>query len=343
MAGRTDVAMVATAAETARARQLEALRRNLGAPVLAWLEEPSVVEVMLNPDGGLWVDRLGQGMTPEGTMDAVQALAVIQSVAALHETVVTAQAPILECELPLDGSRFEALLPPLVTRPVFTLRKRALLIFSLEDYVARGILTAAQHDVIRESVRQRRNILVSGGTGSGKSTLLNAVLHAIHEETPEHRLVVIEDTRELRCTAPNVVFLRTAETIDMTRLLRATLRLRPDRIIVGEVRGAEALALLKAWNTGHPGGVGTLHANTAAAALVRLGQLIQEAGVPPQPELIAEAVQVVISIRRTSVAPGRVVEEIVRVTGYREGRFQVERIPRTYGTSRGAGTKPIPS
>lgn len=257
-------------------------------------------------------------------MDAVQALAVIQSVAALRDTVVTADTPILECELPLDGSRFEALLPPLVERPVFTLRKKALLIFTLEDYVAQGILTATQREVIREAVRNRENILVSGGTGSGKSTLLNAVLHAISAETPEHRLVVIEDTRELRCAAPNVVFLRTSETIDMTRLLRATLRLRPDRIVVGEVRGAEALALLKAWNTGHPGGVGTVHANDAAGALVRLGQLIQEAGVPPQLELIAQAVQWVISIRRTGAPPGRVVDEIVRVTGTREGRFRVE-------------------
>lgn len=316
-----------TAADTAHARKLEALRRNLGPRVLAWLEAPEVVEILLNPDGGLWVERLGAGMTPEGWMEPVQALAVIQSVAALHERVVTADAPVLECELPLDGSRFEALLPPLVTRPVFTLRKRALLVFTLEDYVAQGILTGPQCDVIRESVRQRHNILVSGGTGSGKSTLLNAVLHAIGTETPEHRLVVIEDTRELQCTALNTVFLRTAETVDMIRLLRATLRLRPDRIIVGEVRGAEALALLKAWNTGHPGGVGTLHANDAAAALVRLGQLIQEAGVPPQPELIAEAVQVVISIRRTNATPGRVVEEIMRVEGYREGRFSVRLIP----------------
>lgn len=302
---------VVTAAQAARLRQLEALRRNLGNSVLSWLDEPSVVEVMLNPDGRLWVERLGQGMICAGQMDAVQALAVIQSVAALRETVVTADTPILECELPLDGSRFEALIPPLVECPVFTLRKKALLIFTLEDYVAQGIMTAVQRDELLEAVRTRRNILVSGGTGSGKSTFLNAVLHAISQETPDHRLVILEDTRELQCAAPNAVFLRTSETIDMTRLLRATLRLRPDRIIVGEVRGAEALALLKAWNTGHPGGVGTVHANGAAGALVRLGQLIQEAGVPPQPELITQAVQVVVQIRRLKEAPGRIVEEIV--------------------------------
>ena len=316
---------VVTAAHAAHARQLEALRRNLGTDVLRWLDEPSVVEVMLNPNGALWVERLGRGMVQEGGMDEVRALALIQSVAALRDTVVTPEAPVLECELPLDGSRFEALIPPLVERPVFTLRKKALLIFTLEDYVAQGILTARQRDVLREAVRARQNILVSGGTGSGKSTFLNAVLHAIGQETPDHRLVVIEDTRELQCAAANTVFLRTSDTVDMTRLLRATLRLRPDRIIVGEVRGAEALALLKAWNTGHPGGVGTVHANDAAGALIRLGQLIQEAGVPPQPELIAEAVQVVVTIRRRSDRAGRIVEEIIRVSGYRQGRFLMDR------------------
>ena len=315
-----------TTAQVARARQLEALRRNLGAEVLRWLDESSVIEVLLNSDGALWVERLGQGMTRESVMDPIQALALIQSVAALRDTIVTADMPILECELPLDGSRFQALVPPLVERPVFTLRKKALLIFTLEDYVTQGSLTPGQRDVLLEAVQQRQNILVSGGTGSGKSTFLNAVLHAISQQTPDHRLVIIEDTRELQCAAPNAVFLRTSGTIDMTRLLRATLRLRPDRIIVGEVRGAEALALLKAWNTGHPGGVGTVHANDAAGALIRLGQLIQEAGVPPQPELIAQAVQVVVHIRRLSERPGRIVEEIGRVTGYQRGRFRVDEV-----------------
>ena len=320
-------AALPTAADLARARQLEALRRHLGPQVLTWLAKPEVIEILLNPDGQLWVDRLGEGMRPEGTMGTVQALAVIQSIAALHESIVTARIPVLECELPLDGSRFEALLPPLVERPVFALRKKALLVFTLDDYVTRGILTESQCRILRQAVRDRENILVSGGTGSGKTTLLNAVLHAVREATPEDRVVLLEDTRELQCTATNVVALRTTDTIDMIRLLRATLRLRPDRIIVGEVRGAEALALLKAWNTGHPGGVGTVHANDAAAALERLNQLVQEAGVPPQPALIAQAVHWVVHIRRTSSAPGRRVEEIVRMAGYRDGGFRVELAP----------------
>lgn len=312
-----------TSQQAARARQMEALRRNIGADLIGWLEDKKVVEVMLNPDGGLWVDAMGEGMRRVGEMDAIRALSIINSVAALLGAVVTADTPILECELPLDGSRFEALIPPLVRQPTFTIRKKALLVFTLDDYVAKGIMTKCQREAIETAVSGRENILVAGGTGTGKTTLANAILHAVSVLDADHRIVIIEDTLELQCTAPNTVFLRTAENTDMTRLLRATMRLRPDRIVVGEVRDGAALALLKAWNTGHPGGVGTVHANSAEAALVRVGQLIQEAGVPANPELIAEAVNVVVSIKRT--ATGRIVDEIIRVKSYQNGRFLTEK------------------
>lgn len=313
-----------TSQQAARSRQMEALRRNIGADLIGWLEDKKVVEVMLNPDGGLWVDAMGEGMRRVGEMDAIRALSIINSVAALLGAVVTADTPILECELPLDGSRFEALIPPLVRQPTFTIRKKALLVFTLDDYVAKGIMTKCQREAIETAVSGRENILVAGGTGTGKTTLANAILHAVSVLDADHRIVIIEDTLELQCTAPNTVFLRTAENTDMTRLLRATMRLRPDRIVVGEVRDGAALALLKAWNTGHPGGVGTVHANSAEAALVRIGQLIQEAGVPANPELIAEAVNVVVSIKRT--ATGRVVDEIIRVIGFEKGKFIIEKI-----------------
>jgi len=312
-----------TSQQAARARQMEALRRNIGADLIGWLGDKKVVEVMLNPDGGLWVDAMGEGMRRVGEMDAIRALSIINSVAALLGAVVTADTPILECELPLDGSRFEALIPPLVRQPTFTIRKKALLVFTLDDYVAKGIMTKCQREAIETAVSGRENILVAGGTGTGKTTLANAILHAVSVLDADHRIVIIEDTLELQCTAPNTVFLRTAENTDMTRLLRATMRLRPDRIVVGEVRDGAALALLKAWNTGHPGGVGTVHANSAEAALVRVGQLIQEAGVPANPELIAEAVNVVVSIKRT--ATGRIVDEIIRVKSYQNGRFLTEK------------------
>jgi type IV secretion system protein TrbB len=131
---------------------------------------------------------------------------------------------------------------------------------------------------------------------------------------PTERIVILEDTRELQCEARNAVQLHTGDVADLTRLVRVTMRLRPDRIIVGEVRGGEALALLKAWNTGHPGGVTTVHANSAAAALLRLDSLIQESGVPLQPRLVAETVDLVVFIARTPER--RRVREVVRVNGY---------------------------
>ncbi len=310
---------------TTKTRQAEALKRALGAQILDYLADPQVVEVMLNPDGTLWIDKLGAGMERAGEMSPVQSLTIVNTIAAMLETTVTPENPILECELPLDGSRFEALIPPLVERASFALRKKALLVFTLDDYLQKGIMTRGQKQAIEEAVSGRQNILVSGGTGSGKTTAANAILDCMAQVDHDHRIVVIEDTRELQVNAQNVVFLRTSDNTDMTRLLRATMRLRPDRIVVGEVRDGSALALLKAWNTGHPGGVGTVHANDASAALIRIGQLIQEAGVPPNPDLIAEAVNVVVSIKRT--ATGRRVEEVAAVRGWSaSGGFHVERL-----------------
>lgn len=309
----------------ARERQTEALRRALGSEIVDALNHPSVVEVMLNPDSSLWIDRLGVGMQKIGEIDPIRAMSIIGAVAAMLDAVVNSDHPILECELPIDGSRFEALAPPLVERPSFALRKKALQVFTLADYQDKGIITQAQKVAIEAAIAARQNILVSGGTGTGKTTLANAMLDCIAQVSPDHRLVIIEDTRELQCTAANTVFLRTSDNTDMTRLLRATMRMRPDRIVVGEVRDGSALALLKAWNTGHPGGVGTVHANNASAALIRIGQLIQEAGVPPNPELIAEAVNIVVSIKRTPA--GRVVDEVAAVRGWSlAGGFEVERL-----------------
>lgn len=269
---------------------------------------------MLNPAGDLWTDSHASGMRCIGAIDRVRAMAIVSTVAAMLGTTLTPDKPILECELPLDGSRFEALIPPVVSAPTFALRKKAKLIFNLADYVHTGVMTELQAKVIKAAVATRKNILISGGTGTGKTTLANAVLNEIAASSPEHRIVIIEDVLELQCSVKNTVFLRTSAQIDQVSLLRATLRLRPDRIVVGEVRDKSALALLKAWNTGHPGGIGTVHANSTGAALVRIGQLIQEAGVPAAPELISEAVNMVISIRRT--AAGRLIDEVAEVTNW---------------------------
>jgi P-type conjugative transfer ATPase TrbB len=293
-------------------RSDDALRRALGADILAALADEQVVEIMLNPAGDLWTDSHANGMHCIGQIDRVRAMSIVATVAAMLGTTVTPDNPILECELPLDGSRFEALIPPVVPAPTFALRKKAKLIFSLADYVDTGVMTALQASWIQSAIADRKNILIAGGTGSGKTTLANAVLNEIAVISPDHRIVIIEDVLELQCSVKNTVFLRTSAMVDQVSLLRATLRLRPDRIVVGEVRDKSALALLKAWNTGHPGGIGTVHANSTSTALVRVGQLIQEAGVPAAPELISEAVDLVISIKRSST--GRRVEEVAEVT-----------------------------
>lgn len=286
------------------------------------LQDDSIVELMLNHDGRLWVDRLGEGRSESGhTISSKDAERAIFIVASSIKTICNKDKPILSAELPGSGFRFQGLLPPLVERPVFTIRKKALKIFSLSDYVVQGTMTNQEKRIIEQSVCLKRNILIVGGTGSGKTTLANAILAEISKT--EDRIIIIEDTKELQCTAKDYVPLRTKDgTATMTDLLKATMRLRPDRIVIGEVRGPEALALLKAWNTGHPGGCATVHADSAKKGLTRLEQLIEEAGVRPSPQLIADAVNLVIYIEKT--ATGRIVRDLASVE-FSNGQYLLTR------------------
>jgi P-type conjugative transfer ATPase TrbB len=302
-------------------RLAESMRRQLG-PFCPLLHESDVIELMLNADGTVWVDRLGKPMQPVGTMPPATAESFIATVASTLRSTVTRENPILECELPLDGSRFEALIPPVVSAPVFTIRRKASAVFALGEYERQGIMTARQREAIETAVGGRRNILVVGGTGTGKTTLANGIIDHIVQASPGHRLVIIEDTAEIQCAAKNAVVMRATDSVDMQRLLKATMRLRPDRIIVGEVRGGEALSLLKAWNTGHPGGVCTVHANHARAGLQRIEQLIAEVSQTPMRALIAEAVNLIVSIVKTDSGAGRRLEEVVAVTGLAGGDYR---------------------
>lgn len=269
------------------------LRTALGSDIARFLEDPSVVEVMLNPDGRLWIDRLSEGLSETGKhLTAADGERIVRLVAHHVGAEVHAGAPRVSAELPGTGERFEGLLPPVVAAPAFAIRKPAVAVFTLHDYVAGEIMSAGQADVLRQAVADRRNILVAGGTSTGKTTLTNALLAEVAKTAD--RVVLIEDTRELQCAAPNLVALRTKDGVaSLSDLVRSSLRLRPDRIPIGEVRGAEALDLLKAWGTGHPGGIGTIHAGTALGALRRLEQLIQEAVVTVPRALIAETIDLV--------------------------------------------------
>src|ERR1700732_5349419 len=277
------------------ARLSEKLRRELGPVVLKALSDPDVIEIILNPDGRIWLESHTAGMSQtDASMAPTQAETLIGTVAAALNAVANRtnpQNPIIEGELPLTGSRFEGLLPPIAPSPCFVIRKRASVLYTLDHYVKDNIVTRAQAIALRDAIAKRRNILIAGGTGSGKTTLVNALIREMVSLGDQaERFVIIEDTLELQCAARNALQLHTTDAADMTRLVRATMRLRPDRIIIGEVRGKEALALLKAWNTGHPGGVTTLPANSASAARLRLLSLVEEAGVPAQPQLFSAGV-----------------------------------------------------
>ena len=298
------------------------LRTALGPEITAWLEDASVIEVMLNPDGRLWIDRLGAGIADTGSgMCAADGERIIRLVAHHVGAEVHAKAPRVSAELPDTGERFEGLLPPVVAAPSFAIRKPAVAVFTLDDYVAAKIMSAWQADALVRAVAARKNILVAGGTSTGKTTLTNALLAEVAKT--DDRVVLIEDTRELQCAAPNLVSLRTKDgVVTLSDLVRSALRLRPDRIPIGEVRGAEALDLLKAWGTGHPGGVGTIHAGSALGTLRRMEQLIQESVVTVPRALIAETIDVIAVLVRDGT--GRRLAELAEVAGLDDrGDYQI--------------------
>ncbi|WP_182849645.1 P-type conjugative transfer ATPase TrbB [Pelagerythrobacter aerophilus] len=302
----------------------------MGPAIAAALSDPRVIEIMVNPDGALRVDLLGEGrVDTEVRFEPDQVERIIRLVATHARGEAHENAPIVSAELPPHGTsageRFEGVLPPVALAPCFAIRKPASRIYTLGDYVADGIMPETAARRLTEAVAERRNILVVGGTSSGKTTLANAMLAELAEL--DERVILIEDTRELQCTASDVVALRTrAGSVSMADLVRSTLRLRPDRIIVGEVRGPEALDMLKAWNTGHPGGIATVHANSALSALYRIEQLIQEAVVTVPRRLIAEAIDMIVFISGRGLA--RRIETIARVDGVDpDGAYAVFDLP----------------
>src|SRR5665213_1905296 len=299
--------------EEALARRKAMLKTAFGPVIAEALADPQVVEVMVNPDGRLWIDRLDTGRSDTGTvLQWSEVERIIRLVASHIRLEVHERSPIVSAELPETGERFEGLIPPVAPGPCFSIRKPARLVHRLEDYVEQSIMPPQVATWLKEAVLAKGNIVVVGGTSSGKTTLVNALLAEV--ALTSDRVVILEDTRELNCAAEDCVKLRTKPgVVSLADLVRSSLRLRPDRIIVGEVRGPEALDMLKAWNTGHPGGLATVHANSASSALYRLEQLVQEATVTVPRRLIADAIDILVFLEGRG--SDRKVAEVARVEG----------------------------
>jgi P-type conjugative transfer ATPase TrbB len=311
----------------------EAMRRHLGAGILAALADDDVTEIYVNAgDREVWLDRRSAGrVRSQIAVSESQVRSFLNAVASAQRVELTRSNPQLQAELPDDElfrqARLQGLIPPLSAAPAFVLRKPATAVYSLDGYVDAGILSQGHREALARAVADRRNVLVAGGTRSGKTTLANALLLEIANLCPHDRVVVLEDTRELQCPAADRLSLRTTDEVDLADLVRLTLRSSPDRIVIGEVRDKAAMQLLDAWSTGHPGGVATVHATHACGALERLDRLAQRNGVPPQMELVAEAVDYVVVIVGGS-RPRRV-REMVRVLGLdRDGRYCLKPIER---------------
>ncbi|TWI46159.1 type IV secretion system protein VirB11 [Pseudomonas duriflava] len=302
-------------------RARKALADEAGPLIVDALNDPKTIEVMLNPDGKLFKERLGEPKTHIGNIGPHQAFSILSRVAGYLQKEITRSSPTLEGEWPLDNSRFAGMIPPVVQASCFAIRKKAIRVFTLDDYIEQGVMTLAQVEYIRKALREHKNIIISGGTSSGKTTAVNAVIQEKALIFPSERVYVIEDTGELQIKSDNYVQTHTSDDVSMTALLKIALRFAPDCILVGEVRGPEALDLLDAWNTGHPGGVCTLHANSGSEALPRLVSLVSRHPYAPRDiePLVANAAQVIVHIAKTP--QGRRVQEILEVTGYESGQF----------------------
>lgn len=297
-------------------RRFAALRSAL-TPILSFLEDDTVLEVMLNADGTVWVDRAGRGMwCSQVRMAPADALRLLRLIAAEMDLELNAANPSLAAKLPHWNARVQGAIPPIVEAPVFAMRKPAKVIFSLEDYVRQGVLNDKQLAVLVDAVEGKQNILIGGGTGTGKTTLANALLKAM--ATTGDRLLLVEDNPELQCDARNrIQVLLTPPRYTAQRAIVDAMRLRPDRIIVGEVRDGAALELLKAWNTGHPGGVATIHANDTRSMLDRICQLIEEVVCPAPRAMVAQAVSLCVHLQRDRAhRAGRRVSGIDRILGW---------------------------
>lgn len=298
------------------------LMDSFGPTIGAALKDEHVNEIMLNSDGSIYVENQLSGMSKVGSLTYNEAESILRTLASLINREINRNSPIISGEIPYNGSRFEGLMPPLVPFPVFSIRRHNSLSLPLEQLTTEGMLNQKTYQLLHEAVQERRSIIISGSTGSGKTTLLNALIYDIPNQ---ERLIVIEDTPEIRVNARNHTNMYTSEFVDMSVLLRSALRLRPDRIIVGEVRGAEALDLVDALSTGHRGSMATLHAGSITQALQRLTLLISRHPAAPRmiEPTLASALDLIVQL---NPQPQRQVSAIAQVTSFTEGQFHLNEL-----------------
>jgi P-type conjugative transfer ATPase TrbB len=300
-------------------RYLTMIRTAFGPEILKFMEDDQIIEIMLNPDGKLWIEKLSEGTQFTGTIIAPeQSENMIKLVASFKNNIANQTHPMLSTELPLSSARFQGWLPPIVSQPCFTIRKHGKIILTLEDYERSGTLTSNQRKLLENAVLEKKNIVIAGGTSSGKTTFANALLQVLNHQ--KDRVLILEDLPELQVEVPDLVKMTTSENITMRDLVKGSLRMRPDRIIIGEVRDGAALDLLKAWNTGHPGGLCTLHANSGESTPHRLEDLIQEVAVTVPRSLILNAIDLIIFIQKNKQGQRRV-ESISQLTGFENGKY----------------------
>lgn len=304
--------------DTTEKRQAELVKDSLGKEILKYLDDPEVNEVYINQDYSLRIDTISGRRKTDVILTSDTVARICKSIAGINRQVITEKNPELGVEIRLLQVRAQIMFPPIVSRPTFFLRKKPRQIFSLEDYQAQGALSEKYYEIIVDCIKRRKNIIVAGATGSGKTTFLNAILKKLSEINPEHRLVILEDLPELQCSSDDVQYMTTSgnrtTSVTMQDLVFISMRLSPQRILIGEVRDKSAYDVLKAWNTGHPGGFCTIHADGCHDAFIRLELLVKEADTGSSTRdikaLIGSTVGVVISIQKVvqNNATTRVVE-----------------------------------
>lgn len=304
----------------------------LGTELVTLFNRGDITEIYVNSDGYIrYLSGTEGKVITNISLTDKQRAAIIELIAGQADKIVNEDIPSISTEIRGYGYRFQGELPPIVKTPEFNIRKRATIVFTLDDYVANGTITENYKDYIENAVILRKNILIVGGTATGKTTFLNAILEAMARLSPFHRIISLEDLPELQCSASDYSPMFTKQETNsekaikynMTRLLRECMRRSPDRIVIGEVRYGCAYTMLKAWNTGHPGGACTVHANSAMSGINRIKSLAQE---DPDSsgdikELIGDAIDVIVSIVHTDLGNGkrgRIVNEIIEVESFSE-------------------------